>query len=89
MPIFDYQCVSCGHQMEAMQKLSEAPLTKCPECHEPQLLKMVSAPSFRLGGSGWYETDFKDGKKKNLVEKENNSDTAKAPACGSGSCGCH
>lgn len=69
MPIYEYVCQSCGHDLEAMQKLSDPPLTQCPKCGKPELKKRVSAAGFRLKGGGWYETDFKKGgdKKKNLV----------------------
>jgi putative FmdB family regulatory protein len=65
MPMYDYQCASCGHQLEAIQKISDAPLVDCPACQAPELKKMLSMPGFRLSGSGWYETDFKTGSKKN------------------------
>jgi putative FmdB family regulatory protein len=70
MPIYEYRCGACGHDLEALQKMSDAPLRKCPECGKSQLRRLVSAPSFRLKGGGWYETDFNgDGeKKRNLVE---------------------
>ena len=69
MPIYEYVCQACGHDLEALQKLSDAPLTECPKCGKAELKKMVSAAGFRLKGAGWYETDFKKGsdKKKNLV----------------------
>ncbi|WP_263264002.1 zinc ribbon domain-containing protein [Pseudomonas sp. RIT-PI-S] len=67
MPLYNYQCESCGHQLEAIQKLSEAPLTDCPACAAPRLTKAVSRAGFRLSGTGWYETDFKTGAKKNLA----------------------
>lgn len=67
MPIYEYQCQECSHQMEALQKISDAPLTDCPACSKPTLSKQISAPGFRLAGSGWYETDFKTGAKKNLA----------------------
>jgi putative FmdB family regulatory protein len=54
--------------MEAIQKISDDPLTDCPECSQGELKKLVSAAGFRLKGGGWYETDFKSGKKKNLVQ---------------------
>jgi putative FmdB family regulatory protein len=60
MPFYEYQCKSCGHELEAMQKVSDAPLRKCPECGKAQLTRLMSAPVFRLKGGGWYETDFKD-----------------------------
>lgn len=68
MPFYEYRCNACGHEFEAMQKMSDAPLTDCPQCGEPQLVKLVSAAGFRLKGGGWYETDFKKGSKKNLHE---------------------
>jgi len=64
MPIYDYQCKACGHQLEAIQRMSDAPLTECPACGKPELAKQISAPSFRLKGTGWYETDFKTGNRK-------------------------
>jgi putative FmdB family regulatory protein len=67
MPIYEYQCRSCGHEYEALQKLSEAPLTECPACNKPDLTKKISAAGFRLKGGGWYETDFKSGSKKNVA----------------------
>lgn len=67
MPIYEYQCESCGHALEALQKLSDAALTQCPACHKSTLKKQISAAGFRLSGGGWYETDFKSGKKKNLA----------------------
>jgi putative FmdB family regulatory protein len=75
MPIYEYRCAACGHHMDALQKMSEAPLRKCPECGKSQLRRLVSAPQFRLKGSGWYETDFKDKneKKRNLVGGESDS----------------
>jgi putative FmdB family regulatory protein len=60
MPFYEYQCKSCGHELEAMQKVSDAPLKKCPHCGRSQLTRLMSAPVFRLKGGGWYETDFKD-----------------------------
>ena len=68
MPIYEYQCQACGHQLEVLQKVSDSPLKKCPECGKPKLHKLISAPSFRLKGGGWYETDFKSGNKKNLAD---------------------
>lgn len=69
MPFYEYRCESCGHELERMQKISDAPLTDCPECGKPALKKLISAAGFRLKGGGWYETDFKKGgTKKNLHE---------------------
>jgi len=66
--------------MEAIQKISDDPLTDCPECNKPELKKLISAAGFRLKGGGWYETDFKSGKKKNLAQEsgKNKSDSASA-----------
>jgi len=71
MPIYEYQCDKCGHHLEALQKLSDKPLRECPECGKHSLKRLMSAPLFRLAGSGWYETDFKSDKenKRNLAEK--------------------
>ena len=83
MPFYEYQCQACGAQVEVMQKISDAPLKKCPECGKSRLTKLVSAPVFRLKGGGWYETDFKSDKenKRNLVETEKSeSKPAEKPA---------
>ena len=71
MPFYEYQCNNCGHSLEAMQKVSDPPLRKCPHCGKPQLQKLMSAPVFRLKGSGWYETDFKSDQdaKRNLADR--------------------
>jgi putative FmdB family regulatory protein len=71
MPFYEYQCNSCGHTLEAMQKITDAPLKKCPHCGKPQLQKLMSAPVFRLKGGGWYETDFKSDQdnKRNLADR--------------------
>jgi len=60
MPIYEYRCESCGAELEKIQKFSDAPLTDCPACGKASLKKLVSASSFRLKGTGWYETDFKN-----------------------------
>ncbi len=60
MPIYEYQCSACGHKLEVLQRISEDPLTDCPDCGDPALRKLVSASGFILKGSGWYVTDFKD-----------------------------
>tara|TARA_Y100001970_G_scaffold277789_1_gene382530 strand:- start:3398 stop:3679 length:282 start_codon:yes stop_codon:yes gene_type:complete len=70
MPIYEYKCSNCGHQFEKIQKFSDQPLKKCPNCDKKTLNKLISSPSFRLSGSGWYETDFKTGNKKNILNKE-------------------
>jgi len=64
MPIYEYRCDSCGHEQEFIQKVGADPLTDCPACEQPALRKLVSAAAFHLKGSGWYQTDFKDGGKK-------------------------
>ena len=66
MPIYEYQCDSCGHELEKLQRMSDNPLRDCPDCGEAELRRLVSAAGFRLKGAGWYETDFKKGTKKNL-----------------------
>lgn len=70
MPIYEYRCEACGHTLDALQKVADAPLSDCPECGESTLKRLISAPAFRLKGSGWYETDFKSEKerKRNLAE---------------------
>jgi len=80
MPIYEYQCQACGHQLEALQKVSDAALRKCPECGKPKLKKLLSAPSFRLKGGGWYETDFKSGNKRNLADGGKEDKPAKPEA---------
>ena len=67
MPIYEYQCRECSHRLEKLQKMSDAPLTRCPECGKEALTKLVSAAGFRLAGGGWYETDFKKDGKRNLA----------------------
>ena len=80
MPFYEYQCQACGAQAEVLQKITDAPLKKCPECGKSRLVKLVSAPVFRLKGGGWYETDFKTDKdkKRNLVEAEKTETKAEA-----------
>ena len=85
MPIYGYVCKSCEHRFDVLQKMSDEPLVHCPDCGEPTLQKELSAPKFRLKGSGWYETDFKTGNKKNLHAGESDkkpsaSETKEAPA---------
>ena len=73
MPIYEYQCESCGHKMESLQKISDEPLKECPSCNKPALKKIIAAAGFRLKGGGWYETDFKTGSKKNLAGEAGSS----------------
>ncbi len=93
MPIYEYACAACGHELEAMQKMSDAALTDCPACGKPALKKQISAAGFVLKGGGWYATDFRDkGKKKDggdTKEAKDSTDSKEAappPACGSGGC---
>ena len=85
MPIYDYRCDACGHALEAMQKLADAPLTTCPACGRETLQKQLSAAGFRLKGGGWYETDFKSGGKKNIAETGSSKESS-GHSCGSGGC---
>ena len=81
MPIYEYQCGQCNHKLEAIQKFSDTPLTDCPECGESRLRKLMSAGSFRLKGSGWYVTDFKNQQaKKGNGAAKNESTEAKTEA---------
>jgi putative FmdB family regulatory protein len=81
VPIYEYACQKCGHELEALQKVSDPVLRKCPACGALRLKRLVSAPQFRLKGTGWYETDFKkDGKKRVL-------DGGDAPAADAGESG--
>lgn len=70
MPIYEYRCESCGFLLEALQKVNEALLVRCPECGEDRLRKQLTAAGFQLKGSGWYETDFKTKPKKKSGEPE-------------------
>ena len=81
MPFYEYQCKNCGHTLEAMQKVHDSPLKKCPDCGKSQLTRLMSAPVFRLKGGGWYETDFKGDQdnKKNLADRPEAKDD-KQPA---------
>lgn len=67
MPIYEYQCSSCGATLEKLQRMNAEPLKECPECHKDTLARVVSAAGFRLSGDGWYETDFKSSNKRNLA----------------------
>jgi len=79
MPIYEYVCSKCEHALEALQKISDAPLRDCPVCEKVSLTKKISAPSFRLSGSGWYETDFKSKNQKNLSKGDSaDGDSSKA-----------
>jgi putative FmdB family regulatory protein len=85
MPIYEYRCAACNHELEALQKISDAPLLDCPVCKAPQLKKQISAAAFRLKGGGWYETDFKSGGKKNIVDSGSGDSGGKSDASGGSS----
>ena len=89
MPIYEYVCDNCGHYLEALQKLSDEPLVFCPECGDATLRKQVSAAAFRLKGTGWYETDFKNSDKKkpadNAEKEKKESKSSSGPSSDSGS----
>lgn len=88
MPIYEYACRNCEHTLDALQKISDEPLLECPECGQPQLKRLISAPRFRLKGEGWYETDFKKDKQRNLAKGEGDgaasskSDAAESTSAG-------
>jgi putative FmdB family regulatory protein len=79
MPIYEYQCRNCDHYLDALQKLSDPLLTDCPECGRPALRRLISAPNFRLKGSGWYETDFKSGNRRNIADGGESADKGDKP----------
>ncbi|MEO6170580.1 MAG: zinc ribbon domain-containing protein [Lysobacter sp.] len=80
MPIYAFECAACGHDFDRLQKLSDADPTDCPACGKAELRRQLTAPQFRLSGSGWYETDFKkDGeKKRNLAGDAGASESSPA-----------
>ncbi|MCC6533812.1 MAG: zinc ribbon domain-containing protein [Burkholderiales bacterium] len=99
MPIYEYRCTACGFQNDFLQKISEPPLTDCPECGKSTFSKQVTAAGFQLKGSGWYATDFKNnGKPKTETKTKEESKATEsasaadsgakpdAPACGAGAC---
>ncbi len=95
MPIYEYKCNSCGHELEAIQKFSDAALTDCPSCGQASLKKLISAAGFQLKGSGWYATDFRGGTKPkssdagcDSTSSGSGSSGPAAGGCGSGACGC-
>lgn len=85
MPIYEYRCERCQHKLEAIQKISDAPLVDCPACAQPGLKKLISAAGFRLKGGGWYETDFKSGNKKGLADSASSGGESSAGASSSAS----
>lgn len=84
MPIYEYQCQDCGHEMEKIQRMSDPVLVDCPACEQPHLKKLISAAAFRLKGSGWYETDFKQDKKRNLADTADSGHSSGADSKTSG-----
>ncbi len=103
MPIYAYKCGSCGHAKDVLQKISDAPLTDCPECGKPAFSKQLTAAGFQLKGSGWYATDFKGGSggasasasvaggAAAATEAATSTDTSTStpPAACGGGCACH
>lgn len=77
MPIYEYQCQACDQVSDALQKFSDDPLKTCPECGKNELKKLISAPRFRLAGSGWYETDFKQDNQRNLAKSDSDASASK------------
>ena len=84
MPIYEYRCAACGHELEALQKISDPPLVDCPACGKAELRKRITAAAFRLKGTGWYETDFKNSAKN---KKAKPGATAESKSSGSDSGG--
>jgi len=88
MPIYEYRCSACGHQLEVLQKMSDKALIECPSCGKSTLSKLVSAAGFQLKGSGWYVTDFRDSKKPAAGSKGAGAETAEStPASKQGGSG--
>lgn len=96
MPIYEYRCQACGHEHEALQKITAEPLVQCPACSQPELMKKISAAGFRLKGAGWYETDFKSGNNRNVAGETKSAAKVATKAatktggcCKDGSCSSH
>ena len=98
MPIYEYRCTKCGHTLEAIQKIDDRPLSKCPEC-SGKLEKLVSRAAFQLKGGGWFNEGYGGGGSSSKSSSESSDKSSKssgdsgekkkAAGCGSGSCGCH
>ena len=86
MPIYEYQCQACEHEFEALQKMSEDLLTQCPQCQKPELKKLISASGFRLKGSGWYESDFKNKSSTTIAATKKPATTSSSSCCSGGAC---
>jgi len=87
MPIYEYGCKACGHKLDALQKINDAPLVVCPECDAASLKRLISAPRFRLKGSGWYETDFKSDNQRNLAKSDSDGGSKSDAKNGEGKAG--
>ncbi len=87
MPIYEYRCAGCGFAKEYLQKLSDAPITACPSCGQPEMVKLVSAAGFQLKGSGWYATDFKNAGVKPKKDGTGDTKAEKAEKAGDGKAG--
>ncbi|WP_083917446.1 FmdB family zinc ribbon protein [Leeia oryzae] len=99
MPIYAYRCNSCGFAKDVLQKISDAPLTDCPECGKSTFSKQLTAAGFQLKGSGWYVTDFRGGSgsastpasgssstSATTTSSASSTESAATPACGAGGC---
>jgi putative FmdB family regulatory protein len=78
MPIYAYKCAECSHELDVIRKVSDPPLTECPNCGKPALVKQITAAGFHLKGAGWYVTDFRDagsGKKKDADKSDEKAKT--------------
>lgn len=82
MPIYEYRCASCGHELEAMQKFSDPVLKRCPQCSNDALVKLVSAAGFQLKGGGWYATDFRGSGSKPATKSDGKSDGGESKSDG-------
>lgn len=80
MPIYEYACQNCDNVLDALQKMSDEPLTDCPECGESRLKRLISAPRFRLKGAGWYETDFKKDNQRNVLKSDSEPSKSSEPS---------
>ncbi|AAO91055.1 FmdB family zinc ribbon protein [Coxiella burnetii] len=79
MPIYEYQCEKCGEQTEVIQKINDSPVIDCPTCHEPALKRLISPAGFKLEGTGWYVTDFRDKDNKPKPEAASKPEKSKEP----------
>lgn len=79
MPIYEYRCEACSHELESLQKMSEPALTDCPKCGKSSLIKLISAAGFRLTGTGWYATDFKGSSKKDGAKAGQTEEASSQP----------